>query len=105
MSNKVIDNWMKVADYDFATAVAMQKSGRYIYVAFTCEQCIEKLFKALYVKIKGETPPYTHNLVRLAEITGTDNELESDKKEFIAHLNAYYIKTRYSEDVQNWQSL
>jgi len=65
MSKKVIKNWIALAEYDFETAKAMMKSGRYLYVAFTCQQTIEKALKALYVKEKEETPPYTHNLIRL----------------------------------------
>lgn len=99
MHAKVVRNWVEIADYDLETAKAMQQSGRYIYVAFTCQQSIEKLVKALFVKLKRETPPYTHNILRLVELTGIDADLSKDQADFLSYLNAYYIKTRYSESI------
>ena len=46
----------------------MLNSKRYLYVGFMCNQVIEKIFKAYFVKVKGEQPPYTHKLIRLAEV-------------------------------------
>ena len=43
MSKRVIENWVNLAEYDFETAKAMMNSGRYIYVAFMCQQTIEKI--------------------------------------------------------------
>lgn len=62
MSEKVVKNWIALADYDLKTAEVMFKGGRYVYVAFTCQQAVEKLLKAIYVKEKKQTPPYIHNL-------------------------------------------
>ncbi len=95
--DKTINNWVKIADYDLETAKAMNETGRYIYVAFTCQQCIEKLLKAIFVKQKKQAPVYTHNLVRLVELTGL--ELNKKQSDFINSLNAYYIKTRYTEEI------
>ena len=96
-SDKTVSNWIKIADYDLETAKAMHQSGRYIYVAFTCQQCIEKLLKALFVKLNKETPPYTHSLIRLVELT----EIKPNKgqADFLNLLNAFYIKARYSEEL------
>ena len=41
--------WETSAEYDLLTAEAMQKAGRYLYVAFMCQQAIEKINKGLYV--------------------------------------------------------
>ena len=40
----------------------MLKSKRYVYVAFTCEQAIEKLVKALHVLYTGNEAPKSHNI-------------------------------------------
>ena len=74
------------------TASAMHKSGRYVYVAFTCQQCIEKLLKALYVKLKNEAPPYSHNLNRLAELAEVEKEMEKEQAALLNLLNAYYTE-------------
>jgi len=57
VSEKTIKNWIDLACYDLETASAMLASGRYLYVAFTCQQAIEKLLKALFVKQENRTPP------------------------------------------------
>lgn len=80
-----INNWIKIAEYDLATAKAMYETRRYIYVVFMCEQCIEKLLKALFVKQEGDSPPYTHNLIRLVELTGLENELKKEKQATLIH--------------------
>jgi len=99
MSKKVIKNWIALAEYDFETAKAMMKSGRYLYVAFTCQQTIEKALKALYVKEKEETPPYTHNLIRLAEELSGIKPIDEDANRFLERLNSYYIQSRYTEEI------
>lgn len=99
MSEKVIKNWLALAEYDFKTAKAMMKSGRYLYVAFTCQQTIEKTLKALYVKEKEETPPYTHNLIRLAEELSGIKPLNEETDRFLETLNSYYIQSRYTEEI------
>ena len=54
---------------------------------------IEKLLKAYYIKTKSEYPPYTHNLVRLAEKTGL--KLTAEKKKQLATITAFNINARY----------
>ncbi|HBR17007.1 MAG TPA: DNA-binding protein [Deltaproteobacteria bacterium] len=99
MSKKVVKNWLALAEYDFETAKAMMKSGRYLYVAFTCQQTIEKALKALYVKEKEETPPYTHNLIRLAEELSIGKQIDEETNRFLERLNSYYIQSRYTEEI------
>ena len=87
MKDKMIDNWLSLAQYDLATAEAMLHAQRYLYVGFMCQQAVEKILKASYVKHHGSTPPYTHNLLRLvaelpwkedmdAEMTGVLEEAQ-----------------------------
>ena len=67
MSQKTINNWLSLAEYDLNPAEAMFQTKRYLYVAFMWQQAIEKLLKAGYVKARSSTPPYTHNLLRLLQ--------------------------------------
>ena len=99
MNEKTLNNWISLAEYDLKTSQAMLDSGRYLYVAFTAQQSIEKLLKAYYLKIKNETPPYIHNLLRLIDHSELEAELSSGQKEFLTELNLYYIEARYTEDV------
>ena len=53
-NKKVINNWLELAEYDIKTANSMNKSKRYLYVAFTCQQSIEKILKAIYTWLKKQ---------------------------------------------------
>ena len=99
MSEKIVQNWITLAEYDLKTAEAMLQAERYLYVAFTCQQAMEKLLKALFVKEKDQTPPYTHNLLRLTDTLTIAAELDEEKNRFLVTLNSYYIESRYTEEM------
>ncbi len=99
MSKKVIDNWLALAEYDLETSKAMLLSGRYIYVAFTSQQSIEKILKAHYVKENKTTPPYTHNLKKLVSELSFFSELSPEQITFVEYVNTYYIESRYTDEL------
>ena len=68
------EHWLKIAAYDLETADFMLKSKRYVYVAFTCEQAIEKLVKALHVLYTGNESPKSHNILYLFELIFKNDE-------------------------------
>ena len=105
MSQKIIDNWISLAEYDLATAHDMSKAGRYLYVAFMCQQAIEKILKACYVKQYNSTPPYTHNLLRLVKELNFKDEMGDEMMADIEDLNSYYIESRYTEDIEELSKL
>lgn len=100
MNENTVANWISLAEYDLATADSMLSAARYLYVAFTCQQAIEKVLKAYYVYRYGKTPPYTHNLNKLAEETGLAEAMSEKQISFLDSLNAYYIQSRYTEEIQ-----
>jgi len=90
--------WLELSDYDLETAMAMQKSKRYLYVGFMCHQAIEKIFKAYYTKLLSEVPPISHSLSYFAK-KGTFFELFSDEqKDFIDQIEPLNIEARYPSD-------
>lgn len=80
------------------TAQALLRSRRYVYVVFMCHLALEKLLKASVMEYADVFPPYTHNLVRLAEIAGV--ELPPDAKFFVAKLSEQSVQGRYPEDLK-----
>jgi len=100
MSKKIIDNWLSLAEYDLATAHDMSKAKRYLYVAFMCQQAVEKILKACYVKQHTSTPPYTHNLLRLIKELEFKDKMGDEMIAAIEELNSYYIESRYTEDIE-----
>ena len=90
-----VEYWMELAIYDLDTAKVMLKSKRYLYVGFMCNQVIEKIFKAYYVKTKGTIPPYTHKLVRLAEEGNLYKLMNDEQKDFLDIITPLNIEARY----------
>ena len=93
--SEIVSYWMEMSDYDFDTAVAMQKTGRYLYVGFMCHQSVEKILKAYYNASTNETPPYIHSLSRLAEKSGLLIELSEEHLDVIDELEPLNIESRY----------
>lgn len=87
--------WLAQAEYDLKTARAMHKTRRYLYVAFMCQQAIEKLIKGIIQERTDETPPYSHRLDTLLNVI--DLSVDSEKKSFLGLLTRYYINCRYPE--------
>jgi len=78
----------------------MLKSKRYLYVGFMCNQVIEKIFKAYYVKIIKEQPPYTHKLIRLAEESNLYKLMSEEQKDFLDIISPLNIEARYPTQKQ-----
>lgn len=90
--------WIDRSLYDWETAKAMLEARRYVYVAFMCQQAIEKKLKA-YVENAGTIPPPIHNLVNLSKIAYLYEEMPENIKDFLQELTAYYLDSRYKEDM------
>lgn len=89
--------WLELAEYDLETARAMLETGRYLYVGFMCHQVIEKALKAV-VSSAGNTPPYIHNLSKLAELSGLYTKLDDEQKDLLDALEPLNIQARYPEE-------
>lgn len=85
--------WLDIADYDLETAEAMQKSGRYLYTVFMCQQALEKLLKAIHVQQEGTEAPRTHNLAYLYGLLKLPQRQEYQQT--MVNLNIYYLESRY----------
>ena len=93
---QITRKWLERADYDLKTAEAMLSARRYLYVAFMCQQALEKILKAIIVEGGGEILR-THNLVRLAELAGAYPEMNEDQQDFLADLTPFAIEARYGD--------
>jgi len=106
MSGKA-EYWIDLADYDFETAKAMQKTSRYLYVGFMCHQTIEKALKAIIAECcaEGDIPPKTHDLSKLAKIAKVFEDMTESQLEFIEFLNPINVGARYPECSQHFLSV
>ena len=90
-----VAHWIKISDYDLETAIVMFNTKRYLYVGFMCHQVIEKIFKAVYLNRKEETPPYTHKLIYLAQHGDFYDMLSEEQVDFILQIEPLNINARY----------
>ena len=41
--DKIVENWIERSQYDLDTAKVMLDTSRYLYVAYMCQQMVEKM--------------------------------------------------------------
>jgi len=98
---KIISYWLVSSDDDFDTMMAMYATKRFNWSLFIGHLMIEKLLKALFIKQCNEYPPFTHNLVRLAEKAGI--QLDEEKRLFFVTVTAFNINARYDDYKMSFQ--
>jgi HEPN domain-containing protein len=99
--DKIVNYWLDSSDDDFDTMMAMFESKRYSWSLFIGHLMIEKLLKALYVKINNEFSPFSHNLLRLAEKCKLD--LKEEETLFFVTVTAFNINARYDDYKMSFQ--
>ncbi len=92
----VVAEWVAYADRDLVVARDMTRLGHDAWALTTCQQAIEKLLKALVAE-RGEHPPRTHSLPRLAAMLGLD--LTESQVKLFADLSNAYLMARYPGEV------
>lgn len=95
-TDPITKKWITRANYDLETAEVMLRTSRYLYVAFLCQQSVEKLLKAAAIE-KGGAALRTHNLVRLAEVAKLYVFLSEEQQNFLADLTPFAIEARYGD--------
>ena len=100
-SDKIIKYWVDSSEEDFETMKAMYDSKRYSWSMFVGHLMMEKLLKALYVKVNNTFPPFIHNLLRLAE--KCDLNLNEEQRIFFATVTAFNINARYDDYKMTFQ--
>jgi HEPN domain-containing protein len=97
----LIKYWTESSDEDFDTMLAMYDNKKYNWALFVGHLMMEKLLKALYVKINNDYPPFIHNLLRLAEKCSLS--LTDEQKLFFVTITAFNINARYDDYKQSFR--
>lgn len=93
---KQIDYWHKSGINDWKTAEYLLEGKRYDACLFFCHLSIEKLLKGMVVIEIHDTPPYIHDLERLAKIA--DISLEKEQKNALTLITSFHLAGRYKID-------
>ena len=101
------EHWLDIADYDLETASAMYETGRWLYVAFLCQQAIEKLCKGLYTLYVSDDVPRVHNIRYIVnQFSHNLPEPITDEQNYLLdRLTAFYMEGRYPEYKQKLSDL
>jgi HEPN domain-containing protein len=75
----------------------MFTSGRWLYVAFSCQQAIEKLCKGLYTLYVDDDAPHVHSIVRIVSYFADKlpEAVSEETYRLFETLVGFYIKGRY----------
>jgi HEPN domain-containing protein len=91
--------WLQLAQYDLDSANAMYVGGRWFYVAFMCQQALEKNCKGLYNVYIGDDVPKVHNIRKiLADVeVKLSITVQQDVYELVDLLSGLYLNNRYPD--------
>jgi len=97
-----VRQWTVLADKDFASAEHVAKTMWPIpheVVCFHCQQFAEKYLKAFLV-LKGQDPPYIHDLARLAALCTAEHSEFARIMQKCVILTSYGSAARYPGGMQ-----
>ncbi len=90
-------DWLSAAEDDLLSAKKLVNETRLTnIVAFHCQQCLEKCFKAV-IEEKNQQSVKSHDLLRLQIIA--DIQLSEQETILLATINEVYIDARYPGDM------
>jgi HEPN domain-containing protein len=100
---KVRKHWIETSEDDFKTMNKLFKSKSYSWALFIGHISVEKLLKALYVKLSGKHAPAIHNLYRLAELC--ELELTDENSDWLDTITSFNINARYDDYKKEFYNL
>ena len=92
---EMTEYWIKAAEFDFPVMEKLFHSGDYVWSLYISHLLLEKIVKAYFVSVLGTTPPKTHNLVKLAEMSGLTTDV--NKLNLLDEINEFNIEARYPD--------
>jgi len=92
---KHISYWQTGAEEDWEVAIQLIESNKIRHGLFFLHMALEKILKAHICRNIKDVAPRTHNLVRLAELSGI--VFEQKQKDLLAEINPFNIEGLYPE--------
>lgn len=87
---KITAYWKNTAKHDYETMLGLFKIKRYPETLFFGHIALEKILKACVVKYTKQHAPYTHDLVKLGNLSSLD--LTKEEIDFLDEMNKYNIR-------------
>ena len=94
---KLIAHWVEGSDKNFEDMMAIYEAKRYDWALYIGHLSLEKLFKALYIKVTGKREvPFIHDLIKLARFCNLGDDQELIAK--LAEINLFNIEAKYETE-------
>lgn len=93
--DKIVKHFKESSKEDYKAMLNLYKSKSYNWALFIGHISLEKLIKALFVKINNEHAPYTHNLLRLAELCKI--KITEEYSDWLDEITSFNINARYND--------
>jgi len=100
---RVISYWVDSSAKDYRTMKNLIESGDYNWAMFLGHLVIEKLLKAIYVKVHRKHAVYGHDLLRLT--SSLDLDVDPIKEEWLDKLTTFNLNARYDNYKQDFYKL
>ena len=92
---ELITYWIESSEQDALAMEHLFEKGDYSWSLFIGHLVIEKLLKTWYVQNISDTPPFIHNLVRLAE--KGELPLEEMQLDNLDTISTFNLRARYDD--------
>jgi HEPN domain-containing protein len=92
---KIVKHWLSTSEEDYKTMLSLYESKSFHWSLFLGHVCVEKMLKALYVKVHKQHAPYIHNLFRLAELC--DIKISAEYSDWLDEMTSFNINARYND--------
>ena len=90
---KHIQYWVAGSKDECSVAQSLFERGHFRQALFFGHLAVEKMLKAHVTRATQSVPPYTHDLLRLAELANLN--LKDEEKFFFRRLQEYCLEGRY----------
>ena len=91
---EIVKHWLRGSKKNIETADDFFGVCHYDWCLFLCQLSLEKALKARIVK-SGNEIPFSHDLVKLAEIAGFG--IGPDEEKELNEITSYNLDTRYDD--------
>lgn len=90
---KTYNHWINTSDKDSITMLNLYNSKDYSWSLFIGHIVVERLLKASVVKMTSEHAPFTHDLTKLAKISGLP--FSEDYLDWLDTISTFNMNARY----------
>lgn len=97
---KITNHWISTSDRDYETMMHLFEKKDFHWALFIGHLVVERLLKAAVVKRIKNHAPFTHDLRRLAKLSGIEFNEESNK--WLDTITTFNLNARYDNYKQDF---